>query len=34
MLLIVLCIAGGGLALVIGATILAVALINKDYPTD
>lgn len=34
LLIIVLCVAGGGLALVIGATVLAIHLINKDYPHD
>lgn len=34
MLLIVLCIFGGGLVIVVGLTILAVVLINKDYPRD
>lgn len=34
LLFIVLCVAGVGLALVIGATILAVYFINKDYPRD
>ncbi len=34
LVLIVLCVAGGGLALVIGATVLAIYFINKDYPRD
>lgn len=34
LVLIVLCVGGAGLALVIGATVLAVYLINKDYPRD
>jgi hypothetical protein len=34
MVIIVLCVVGGGLALVVGATILAVYFINKDYPQD
>jgi hypothetical protein len=34
LVLIVLCVVGGGLVLVIGATILAVYFINKDYPRD
>jgi hypothetical protein len=34
LLLIVLCIVGAGLVLVIGATVLAVYFINKDYPRD
>lgn len=34
MLLIVLCVVGGGLILVIGATVLSVYFINKDYPHD
>lgn len=32
LLLIVLCVAGGGLVLVVGATLLAVYFTNKDSP--
>lgn len=33
-LLIVLCVAGAGLALVVGGTILAIYFINRDEPRD
>jgi len=34
LLLSVMCVAGLGVALVVGATILAIYYINRDYPTD